>query len=95
MAAVPGAGTVDAPAAPVLAVPAASRPVLGPADRPPDGSAFTPILPRGTPAAESTRDPAAPITDLSSAIERAYWTNPQLLAERARSRSPVTPACCP
>jgi len=73
--------------APVLSVPAASRPALGPADNAPDGSGFRPELPRGTPAEQTLRDPAAPITTLSSAIERAYWANPQLLAERARARS--------
>jgi len=60
---------------------------LGPADGATDGSGFVPLLPRGTSAEQVARDPAEPVTDLVKAIERAYWTNPQLLAERSHARS--------
>ncbi|MFC3174639.1 TolC family protein [Novosphingobium bradum] len=72
---------------PVLVVSAASHPTPGPADAPSGGSAFRPQLPPGTPPEQAARDPALPVVDLVAAIERAYWTNPQLLADRARARS--------
>lgn len=46
----------------------------------------TPALPRETPAAIAEADPARPVTTLFEALERAYWTEPGLLAERARLR---------
>jgi outer membrane protein len=48
--------------------------------------AYRPALPAGTPAEQTQRDPAQPVTNLSEALERSYWTNPQLLSERAQTR---------
>jgi len=80
-------GGAPLPGPPVLTVPVPSKPILGPADGATDGSGFVPLLPRGTSAEQVARDPAEPVTDLVKAIERAYWTNPQLLAERSHARS--------
>ena len=81
-----GSGTPAPPQTPMVAVPAASRPYLGPADNPHGGSAFRPLLPPGTPQEEADAA-AGPVSDLTTALNRAYWTNPQLLSERARTRS--------
>jgi TolC family type I secretion outer membrane protein len=54
----------------------------GPAPR----SVLTPQLPPGTPDAMAEADPAVPITTFVETLQRAYWTNPALLAERARLR---------
>ncbi|MEO5597145.1 MAG: TolC family protein [Novosphingobium sp.] len=54
----------------------------GPAPR----SVLTPQLPPGTPDAMVQADPAVPITTFVETLQRAYWTNPALLAERARLR---------
>lgn len=68
---------------PVLAVPA----VPGPSGSYPGSPTYDPALPAGTPDAQLRRDPAEPVTNMAEALQRAYWTNPSLLAERARSRS--------
>ena len=44
-------------------------------------------LPAGTPDAIARADTAIPLDDLVTALERVYWTNPALLAERSRLRS--------
>lgn len=80
----PALGT-PAPLSPTVIVPAATA--VDPADtraRPP---VYRPMLPEGTPVEQQQADPSAPITDFVEALERAYWSNPQLLAERARLRS--------
>lgn len=51
------------------------------------GPVLAPELPRGTPGEIEAADPAMPVTSLVAALERAYWTSPALLAERARLRS--------
>lgn len=56
-------------------------------DSPAGPLVYRPSLPGGTPEEQVRADPAAPITNLVQAIERAYWSNPQILAERARTRS--------
>lgn len=48
---------------------------------------FDPPLPTGTPTEQITRDLAQPVSTLSEALTRAYWTNPQLLAQRAQVRA--------
>ena len=65
----------------------APRPAPGPFDAPAAAPAFRPELPRETPEEQLAVDPETPVTGLAAAIERAYWTNPQLIGERARARS--------
>jgi outer membrane protein len=48
---------------------------------------YDPALPKGTPGAIRAVDPTVPVSTLSDALERAYWSSPSLLAERARLRS--------
>lgn len=83
------AGTIPPPAPPsaVLIIPGAPEPAPGPFLEPAGPPAFRPALPRETPAEQVAVNPAEPITDFVIALERAYWTNPQLIAERARLRS--------
>jgi outer membrane protein len=62
--------------------------IVGPVDdraagKPP----FEPALPADTPDEVKAIDLATPVTDLRDALVRAYWFNPQLLAERASMRA--------
>jgi len=62
--------------------------LVGPVDDRADTKApFDPSLPRDTPDAVKAIDLAAPVTNLHDTLVRAYWFNPQLLAERATMRS--------
>lgn len=54
-------------------------------DEPGGGPLFAPRLPRGTP--EALAAPPAPVIGFEDALSRAYWTSPQLLAQRSRLRS--------
>lgn len=58
-------------------------------DEPAGPPPFDPRLPRDTPDGEEARyeAPPAPVTTFAEALDRAYWTNPRLLAERARLRA--------
>lgn len=70
----------------VLILPGAPLPAPGPFDAPSGAPMFRRALPRETPPEQMVIDASVPITDFAVALERAYWTNPQLLAERARLR---------
>jgi outer membrane protein len=62
--------------------------MVGPVDdRAPGKAVFDPSLPADTPAEVRAIDLATPVTDLRDALTRAYWFNPQLLAERASMRA--------
>jgi outer membrane protein len=71
----------------VVVIPGGSAPIQGPFDAPAGPPAYEPALPQGTPPELVEADPAQPVATLSEALRRAYWTNPELLAERARLRS--------
>jgi len=50
--------------------------------------AIDPDLPKDTPDALADPEQAAkPVASLADALQRAYWTNPKLLAERSRMRA--------
>lgn len=85
-AALPPASTQQGPSS-VTIVPGAAAPAAGPFDAPAGLPAYGPSLPSGTPSEQLQRNPAHPVTSFVEALERTYWTNPQLLAERARTRS--------
>lgn len=61
------------------------------ADRVPDSRAvlplFQPAYPYGADPQVAARDADRAVTDMNDAIRLAYWTNPNLLAERATLRS--------
>jgi outer membrane protein len=46
-----------------------------------------PAFPSDTPEAQTSADAASPLSTFAEALQRAYWTNPDLLAARARLRS--------
>jgi outer membrane protein len=71
----------------VVEVAGAPAPRSGAFDGPAGPPAYEPRLPSGTPGEQVERDAAQPITTLPEALERSYWTNPQLLSERAQTRS--------
>ena len=50
------------------------------------GPPSKPSLPEGTPAYYTDTKAPEPVIRMSDALLRAYWTHPQLLAERARTR---------
>jgi len=86
-AALPAPLQGEGAAAEVIVMPGAKSPapashtgVVGP-------PAYRSQLPPETPDEQINRDPALPVTTLVEALERAYWTNPALVAERARTRS--------
>lgn len=81
------AGSADPAPSPVVTVPGATAPLRAPYDAPAGAPSYKPDLPLGTPSEQASRDPALPVTTLTEALDRAYWTNPALLAERARARS--------
>ena len=80
---------VPVPAAPTpaVSVPGAAKPAAGAPDAPAGPPAYHPSLPAGTPEDQVERDPAQPVTTLVEALQRTYWTNPQLLSARATTRS--------
>lgn len=80
-----GAGAA-VPAAPGRTVDLKAQPA---SDRPDDARpVMSPDLPRDTPEDIDGEDAAKqPVTSLESALHRTFWTNPKLLAERARMRS--------
>ena len=62
--------------------------LVGPVDdRPHTQPVYDPSLPADTPDAIKAIDMASPVSTLRDALLRAYWMNPQLLAERASMRS--------
>jgi outer membrane protein len=62
--------------------------LVGPVDdRPTTRPVYDPSLPRDTPDEIKAIDMASPVVSLKDALLRAYWMNPQLLAERASMRS--------
>ena len=71
----------------IVTVPGAAAPARARFDGLPGSPAYAPLLPEDTPPDLAQSDPAQPLANLGQALERAYWTNPQLLAERARLRS--------
>lgn len=72
---------------PVLVIPPSPEPAVGSTVPAPGIPTYAPALPEETPVPQLQRDPAELVTSLAEALQRAYWTNPQLLAERARTRS--------
>lgn len=86
---VPGGQARAAPEAPgtVIVLPGGQKPASARLDGHPGPAFYAPALPPGTPQEQVNRDPAQPVANLAEALERAYWTNPQLLAERSRTRS--------
>lgn len=79
----------EPPAEPSQAIelPGADKPVSGSFDRPAGAPAYEPAFPPGTPAEQREADPGQPVASFVEALQRAYWTQPRLLAERARLRS--------
>lgn len=75
------------PQAAVVAVPGPPKPMTYLPGARPEYPPYRPALPPGTPEDQVEQDPAKPVTTLVAALDRAYWTSPQLLAERARARS--------
>lgn len=62
--------------------------LVGPVDdRPPAKTVYAPSLPADTPGMIEAIDMASPVSTLQDALLRAYWFNPQLLAERASMRA--------
>jgi outer membrane protein len=72
---------------PVVSVPGAQSPPVIEQQGPPGPPVYRPALPAGTPTDQVERDAAEPVTRLDEALQRAYWTNPSLLAARASTRS--------
>jgi outer membrane protein len=72
---------------PVLSVPGAATLPAIEQQGPPGPPVYRPALPAGTPTDQVERDPALPVTRLDEALQRTYWTNPQLLSARANVRS--------
>ena len=84
-----GAQGLDRPALPEAAVarpPAGARPAAV-LDEPAGPPAYAPQLGSRAPAELVATEPPAPVTRFADALERAYWTSPALLAQRARLRS--------
>ena len=78
---------VPAASTPAVIVPGAPGPAAGPPDAPAGPPAYRPTLPADTPEEQVSRDPARPVTSLVEALQRTYWTDPQLLSSRATVRS--------
>ncbi len=74
---------VPTSAAQVTTVPALPAPPARDARLP----VYTPSFPYGADTQVATRPPAQAVTTLRDAIALAYWSNPQLLAERANLRA--------
>jgi outer membrane protein len=79
----------DAPGVPPtsITVPSASVRPQATLDEPAGPPRFVPGLPAGTPADAADLAPPAPVTMFTDALQRSYWTHPNLLAQRARLRS--------
>lgn len=73
----------------VVTIPSAARVPRARIDEPTAGPRLTPDLPRTTPDREEQayEAPPAPVSSFVDALDRAYWTHPSLLAQRARLRS--------
>lgn len=78
----------------VILRPGADRAARVSLDEPAGAPRYRPRLPRGTPDDQLPGDEdaagaeaARPVADFVSALDRAYWTHPSLLAARARLRS--------
>jgi outer membrane protein len=85
-----GAGLLPASPAAAQAVPnpASLLPdLVGPVDDSPAKPTYAPSVPGETPDDIKAIDLSTPVTTLRDALLRAYWFNPQLLAERASMRS--------
>lgn len=76
-------------AAPLAAQSGAGKtvPIMGPPDIGERKPLRMPIYPDGTPERFATVDPTQPVSDFATALQQAYWTNPDMLASRARLRS--------
>lgn len=76
-------------AAPLAAQSEAGKtvPIMGPPDIGERKPLRMPIYPDGTPERFATVDPTQPVSDFATALQQAYWTNPDMLASRARLRS--------
>lgn len=86
MALLAGSALAQEPAAPGRIVEVAPASAPGPKSGTPR-RIVAPALPPGTPEEIDGAEAASrPVTTLSAALERAYWTNPKLLSERARMR---------
>lgn len=78
--------TSGVPESAIVRPSAASAPAAS-LDEPSGGPHYAPRLPRGTPGDMADGAPPAPVIGFEDAVTRAYWTSPQLLAQRARLRS--------
>lgn len=78
----------DAPGVPagVLQRPSAAQAARVSLDEPGGAPRYAPRLPRGTPTDLADADASGPVADFAAALQRTYWTQPNLLAERARLR---------
>jgi len=79
----------EGPAVPESSIarpPAAARPAAA-LDEPAGPPAYAPRLARNTPPDLAAEVPPGPVTQFGDALERAYWTSPALIAQRARLRS--------
>ncbi|MET0587581.1 MAG: TolC family protein [Novosphingobium sp.] len=79
----------DAPGVPPssVVIPSASVRSKAALDEPSGPPRYMPGLPEGTPADAGELTPPAPVTLFTDALQRSYWTHPNLLAQRARVRS--------
>lgn len=71
----------------VVQLPSAAKAPRARLDEPSGPPKFAPNLPDGTPAAAEQRGAALPVTRFVDALSTAYWSQPRLLAERARLRA--------
>lgn len=71
----------------VIARPNASAMPAASPDEPSGPPYYAPRLPRGTPEDQAGTNASAPIGTFNEALLRSYWTNPALLAQRARQRA--------
>jgi len=85
-----GAGAQsDEPGVPagVIARPDAAAAPAASTQEPAGPPRYAPRLPRGTPDDQVNAAAPAPIGTFDKALQRSYWSNPGLLAQRARLRS--------
>lgn len=71
----------------VMALPGATTAPRATLDGPGGVPLYGPQLPKDTPDNAVRADPMLPVGSLTAALHNAYWTNPALLAQRARLRS--------
>lgn len=78
----------DAPGVPagVLQRPSAAQAARVSLDEPGGAPLYAARLPKGTPDDLKAAELPAPVDDFAAALQRAYWTHPGLLAERASLR---------